>query len=135
MNGRIQNSGDFLLDTNIIVAILNRDHSITRQLTPEMSLFVPAIALGEILSGAHRSGRVHENLEAAKSIPTSFPVLPCNKGTAEKYGSLHASLKKRGKPIPDNDVWIAAIAYQRGLTLITRDSHFKYIESVAILLW
>jgi tRNA(fMet)-specific endonuclease VapC len=134
MNGRFENR-QFLLDTNIIIAILNRDYSITRQLTRDMILFVPCIALGEAFSGAYRSGRIRENIQAVKTISERFPILPCNKGTAEAYGTLHSYVKKKGKPIPENDLWIAAIAHQRGFTLITRDNHFRHIEHLSIIVW
>jgi tRNA(fMet)-specific endonuclease VapC len=135
MPGRFPNGRRFLLDTNIVIAILNRDHSITRQITPDMNVCVPAIALGEAFLGAHRSMRVHENLQAIKSFSKTFPILPCNAGTAEAYGNLHAYLLNKGRPIPDNDIWIAAIAHQRGFTLITRDAHFRHIEFLSILVW
>src|SRR5215467_10122138 len=129
MRGRFPKSRGFLLDTNIVICILNRDHSITRLITSDMQVYVPCIALGEAIMGAHRSERIHENLQAIKSFSKTIPVLPCNAGTAEAYGLIHARLLHKGKPIPDNDIWIAAIAHQRDFTLITRDSHFKYIDS------
>lgn len=135
MHGRLPNPRGFLLDTNIVIAILNRDHSITQQITPEMDIHVPCIALGEAIMGAHRSGGTHKNLQAIKSFSKTLPILPCNAGTAEAYGSLHAYLLNKGRPIPDNDIWIAAIAHQRGLTLLTRDHHFRHIEHLSVLIW
>ena len=135
MHGRFPKTRGFLLDTNIIICILNRDHSITRQITPDMKIYVPCIALGEAIMGAHRSQRIHENLQAIKSFAKTMPILPCNAGTAEAYGVLHARLLDKGKPIPDNDIWIAAIAHQRDFTLITRDSHFKYVDSLSVVVW
>lgn len=125
----------FLLDTNIVIAIQNEDRSITKRMIPEAKVYLPAVAVGELLSGAHRSDRVHENLEAVKTICRDFPILPCNAGTAAAYGTLHAHLLNKGRPIPENDIWIAAIAHQRGLTLITRDAHFSYIDFLSILVW
>jgi len=48
---------------------------------------------------------------------------------------LKASLRRKGKPIPENDIWIAAIAYQHDLTLITRDKHFSEIDELKIIAW
>lgn len=135
MHGRFSIPRKFLLDTNIIIAILNRDYSVTRQITPDMNVSVPCIALGEVIAGAYRSAQVHQNLQAIKSLSRTIPVLPCNVGTAEAYGSIYAYLKKKGRPIPENDIWIAAIAHQRGFTLITRDSDFKHIEHLPVLVW
>ena len=125
----------FLLDTNVMIAMRNQDRSITRRITPEMDLYLPCIALGEMFSGAQRSDRVQENLQAIKAFSKVFPVLPCNAGTAEAYGSLAAYLLNKGTPIPENDIWIAAIAHQRRLTLITRDTHFQYIDFLSLLVW
>ena len=135
MHGSSPDTRGFLLDTNIVVAILNRDHSITQQITPDMKIHVPCIALGEAIMGAHRSRRIHQNLQAIKSFSKTIPIMACNAGTAEAYGVLHARLLNKGSPIPDNDVWIAAIAHQRGFTLITRDAHFNYIDFLSVLVW
>lgn len=55
--------------------------------------------------------------------------------TALHYGEIVASLYKKGKPIPTNDVWIAALAIQNDFTLITRDKHFKEIDSLKVKNW
>lgn len=135
MHGNFLSSGRFLLDTNVVIAIQKKDRSITQRITPGMELYLPSIVLGELFLGAHRSDRVHQNLLEAKSIARTYTVVPCNAGTAESYGSLHAYLLNKGRPIPDNDIWIAAIAHQRNLTLITRDTHFQYIDFLSLLVW
>ena len=56
-------------------------------------------------------------------------VITIDQDTAKHYGEIIASLYKKGKPIPTNDVWIAAIARQYEFTLITRDKHFNEIEN------
>ena len=55
--------------------------------------------------------------------------------TAKIYGELYAALLNKGKPIPINDVWIAASAKQHGLTLITKDKHFAEIEGLDVEFW
>lgn len=135
MNGKSFSPPRFLLDTNLVIAILNKEPSVTRRITPDLNIYIPCIAIGEAISGAHRSSRVQQNLQAVKSLATDLRVLPCNVGTAEAYGVLHAHLRAKGRPIPSNDIWIAAIAHQRNLTLITRDSHFQYIDFLSLLIW
>ena len=100
-----------------------------------MDLYLPTIVLGELFLGAHLSARVHDNLEQVKALEKIYPILPCNNGTAEAYGRLSVHLQRKGRPIPDNDIWIAAIAHQRNLTLVTRDSHFQYIDFLSLLVW
>lgn len=135
MSGSLFVSRRFLLDTNVMIALRNRDRAIMQRITPEMDLYLPSIGLGEMFSGAHRSDCVHENLQAIKAFSKIFPVLPCNGGTSEAYGVLHAYLLNKGRPIPENDLWIAAIAHQRGFTLITRDNHFQHIDFLPTLFW
>jgi len=137
MHGRFLSPRGFLLDTNVVIALQKQDRSITRRITPEMALYsyLPSIVLGELFLGAHRSGRMHQNLLDVKSLPRTFPILPCNAGTAEAYGRLYAHLLDKGRPIPENDIWIAAIAHQRGLTLLTRDNHFTYIDFLSVIVW
>jgi tRNA(fMet)-specific endonuclease VapC len=129
MNGR------FLLDTNIVIAILEEDDSITRHIVPEMHIFLSSTVLGELLYGAYHSARVRQNVERAKALAAVIPVLPCDAQTADAFGILKNQLRKKGRPIPDNDIWIAAVAYKRQLTLITRDQHFKQIESLNSYIW
>ncbi|TDA70360.1 MAG: type II toxin-antitoxin system VapC family toxin [Clostridia bacterium] len=55
--------------------------------------------------------------------------------TAYYYGQVKAQLKVKGHPIPENDIWIAAAALQHGLTLVSRDTHFKPIEGLSLEAW
>jgi len=55
--------------------------------------------------------------------------------TTRNYGRIKAQLRKKGKPIPNNDVWIAAIALQYDLTVVTRDKHFDQVDGLKIEKW
>jgi tRNA(fMet)-specific endonuclease VapC len=61
--------------------------------------------------------------------------LHIDENTATLYGSIKAALRKKGKPIPENDIWIAAIVQQHDLILITRDKHFSEIDNLNTGLW
>jgi tRNA(fMet)-specific endonuclease VapC len=61
--------------------------------------------------------------------------LKVDEETSLAYGNIKAALRKKGKPIPENDIWIAAIAEQHKLIVITRDKHFKEIESIKLKSW
>jgi len=127
-----QMNGPYLLDTNVAIAILENDHSVTRVLQPDSSYFLPCIALGELYYGAFKSGKIQHNLERIGTFVKLVPVLPCDLVTCRFYGEIMALLRKKGRPIPTNDIWIAAIAQQRKLTLLTRDKHFKVVETIRI---
>ncbi|MEM9261332.1 MAG: PIN domain-containing protein, partial [Bacteroidota bacterium] len=62
-------------------------------------------------------------------------VIPTTKKTAKIYAEIKYKLRKKGRPIPENDIWIAATAMQFDLTLITKDKHFKEIEGLKLELW
>jgi tRNA(fMet)-specific endonuclease VapC len=96
-------------------------------------LFLPSIALGELIHGAEVSNRRVANLAAVEHFTASVTVLSCAAGTASHYGEIKAALRSKGRPLPDNDVWIAATARQHVLTVATRDSHFNEIPGLAIL--
>jgi len=135
VKGLMPTHGGFLLDTNIVIGILEQDASITNRLDPSAQLFLPCIAMGELFYGAHNSGRVQHNLARLGKLSKSFPVLPCDLGTADTYGKLKTALRKKGRPIPDNDIWIAAIAEQQRLTLLTRDIHFQEFATLSVQVW
>jgi tRNA(fMet)-specific endonuclease VapC len=125
-----QVNGRYLLDTNIAIAILENDHSVFHIFQPGCSYFLPCIAVGELFFGAFNSGRIQHNLERIKTLVKVIPVLPCDLDTSHSYGEIMALLRKKGKPIPTNDIWIAALAWQQKLTLLTRDKHFKEVDII-----
>ena len=67
--------------------------------------------------------------------PPAAAVLPCDRATAARYGELKAALRAQGTPIPENDLWIAALARQHALTLVTRDAHFAGVRGLVVERW
>ena len=128
-------SGRFLLDTNIIIALLNGDAAVTRQFQDDPEAYLPVIAVGELYFGARRSSRVESNVLRLEGLIKATAVLGCDRVTAEFYGRIKSLLRQKGRPLPENDLWIAAISQQHELTLITRDQHFHEIEDLAINTW
>jgi tRNA(fMet)-specific endonuclease VapC len=128
-------NGKFLLDTNIVVAIFANDATVINSLANANEVFVPSIALGELYYGAHKSKRVEENIARINEFALSSSVLICNAETSQQYGKIKNGLRIKGQPIPENDIWIAAISKQHGLTLISRDEHFKKIDGLSITAW
>ena len=129
MNGR------FLLDTNIVIALFAQDKNVIDRLRTADEVYFPAIGLGELYYGAFNSTRMDENLDRIDQLGLEVSVLPCNEGTAKHYGNIKAQLKRKGKPIPENDIWIAAIAFQYELTLVSRDFHFENISGLQVDRW
>jgi tRNA(fMet)-specific endonuclease VapC len=97
-------------------------------------LQLPWIVLGELHFGAQRAQRRQEQFGYISDLLTYSTLLLPNRSTAEHYGQIKAELAQRGKPIPDNDLWIAALAKQHDLPL-ARDAHFSVIPRLSILAW
>ncbi len=129
MNGR------FLLDTNIIIALLNGEEVVTRRFRMDPEAYLPVIAVGGLYYGAHHSARVKTYVQRLEDLTRIATVLECDKLTAHYYGRIKNVLRSKGRPVPDNDLWIAAISQQHGLTLISRDRHFSQIEGLAWETW
>ena len=85
--------------------------------------------------GVRKSGRIRQNLKRIDELAFSSAVLACDLGTAREYGKIKGTLQEKGRPIPENDIWIAAIARQHDLTLVTRDEHFKEVKHLKIETW
>ncbi|MCY3551949.1 MAG: type II toxin-antitoxin system VapC family toxin, partial [Candidatus Poribacteria bacterium] len=114
-------SGKYLLDTNVAIALFAGDLAVQEKVkNAEYIVAVPPV-IGELCFGAQKSNRVTENLHKIDILVQQSIVFPCDLETAQWYGIIKNQLRRKGRPIPDNDIWIAAIAMQRGLILVTRD--------------
>jgi tRNA(fMet)-specific endonuclease VapC len=75
------------------------------------------------------------NLARLDTFVTQNVILGCDVDTARHYGLIKHQLKIQGRPIPENDLWVAAIAKQYGLTVVTRDEHFNQIGDLSVVMW
>jgi tRNA(fMet)-specific endonuclease VapC len=128
-------SGRYLLDTNIIIALFAREASILQEASQAEAIFIPSVVLGELYYGARRSVRATENVARVDALVATLPILSCDTRAARQYGEIKDQLRRKGNPIPENDIWIAAIAFTHGLTLATRDAHLSQIDKLPISAW
>ncbi|MGL5927163.1 type II toxin-antitoxin system VapC family toxin [Chroococcidiopsis sp.] len=128
-------SGKYLLDTNIIIALFADEVAVKSNLAQADEVFISSIAIGELCYGARKSRRSKENLERIDELVATTAVLGCNIQTARYYGEVKNKLRLKGRPLPENDIWIAALALQYNLTLVTRDAHFQEVENLQIIAW
>jgi len=136
MGGRwIQMAGKILLDSNFTIDLFKGSLAAQGLLAAAEEVFVPATAMGELFHGAEISERREAKMEEAEEFAAGRTLLPCDLETARHYGGIKGTLKIRGRPIPDNDIWIAALAQQHNLTLATRDAHFREVEALSLLSW
>ena len=124
-----------ILDTNGLSAMAAGDSRIEPLLHRIFELAIPAIVLGEYRFGIRQSrhrARYERWLEEA--IP-GCRVLPVDERTATEYADVRYELKRIGRPIPGNDLWIAALARQHGMPLISRDQHFDAVPGLKRIAW
>jgi len=125
----------YLLDTNIIIAWLQGETAIANKIEKAEEVHIPVIVVGELYYGATFSTHVQKNIKEIKKVTSNYNVLLIDEETAINYGNIKTELRKIGKPIPENDIWIAAIARQYELIVVTRDNHFKKINSISLQNW
>jgi tRNA(fMet)-specific endonuclease VapC len=129
MNGR------YLVDTNIVIALFAAEATMTERLGETEEIFVPSIVLGELYYGARKSNRVRVNVARIDDFAARNIVLSCDTDTARRYGEVKNELRRKGRPIPENDIWIAALALQYDLTLVARDAHFEQVNGLRVEAW
>lgn len=128
-------AGSHLLDTNIMIALSAQDSGVQQRVNQSNEVFYASIVLGELYFGAQKSGNVERNIQRVDIVAKSATVLACDAETAALYGRLKHELRAKGRPIPDNDIWIAALAVQHNLTLATRDAHFQAVDGLTAEYW
>src|SRR5215210_8439322 len=123
-------SGKYLLDTNIVIALFANDRLVVEQIEDAEEVFVPSIVIGELYYGARKSGRARENVARVDLFAEANIILICDTETCRWYGVVKDLLSQKGSLIPENDVWIAALALRHGLILVTRDSNFSELTNL-----
>jgi tRNA(fMet)-specific endonuclease VapC len=127
-------NGEFLLDTNIVIRLLARDSAVQRRLD-EADVIVSVFVLGELYYGAQKSLRARENLERINEFAADVAVLSGDLGTAYTFGEIKNELRLKGRMIPVCDLWIAALARQHDLILVSRDRHFAEVDNLRWEQW
>lgn len=120
------------LDTNRLSDLFRGDADLAKLLGRCDEVCVPFVVLAEIKAGFHGGSRQTKNeaLLANLLARETVTILFATRETTEHYARLFVQLKRSGTPIPDNDLWIAAIALENDLPLLTRDRHFDYIPQL-----
>jgi len=128
-------TGSVLLDTSVVVAHFRGDSGVTPRLAGAAALYVPWAVLGELHYGARRARRPEEAVARIREFLDIAVVLWPDERSAELYGQIKAELAQAGTPIPENDIWIAALAREYQLPLATRDQHFALVPGLTVLVW
>jgi tRNA(fMet)-specific endonuclease VapC len=119
------------IDTNIAIAYLKNELVLPSSIRVE-DFILPVTVAGEMLFGAKNSGRPEANLLAYRSFIHDLQVLLLDGLAAEYYAEIRLSLKQKGRPIPENDMWIAAICRAHEVPLLTYDRHFAEVPGLQL---
>lgn len=124
-----------ILDTNALSAAADREPAALAVVTQAARVAVPVIVLGEYRLGIAQS-RFHASYERwLREWITAVSVLGVDEETTHHYAGIGLELKKIGKPIPTNDIWIAALCRQHNLPVLSRDHHFDAVPGIQRLTW
>ena len=121
-----------LIDTNIYSLAMKGDKSVTDALRKIDQIGISAISTGELISG-FKGGSCEEKNKNELNIFLDSPrvtIFTIDVETADFYASILNNLRDKGTPIPTNDIWIAAVAFQNGFKLFSKDKHFNFIPGL-----
>jgi len=125
-------SGKIALDTGVAIKFLNGDETVNEYLSRYHEIYMPAVVAGELIFGALNSKHAEQNLSRHKKLIQRTQILNITETTANIYATTRLSLKKKGKPIPENDLWIASVCIEHKIPLISNDAHFENIDRLIL---
>jgi tRNA(fMet)-specific endonuclease VapC len=124
-----------LLDTSAVIAHLRGRIDVLALTKPTEPLFLPLVALGELYKGVEKSARSAHNRQLVDDFLQIAALLYPDSATAESYAQAAVALEAKGQVIPENDLWIAAVALECDMPLATRDAHFQRVDGLTVIPW
>lgn len=124
-----------ILDTSALSAAADDDPAIIPLLARADQIAIPVIALGEYRYGIAKSRHRASYAEWLQGLLHDCLVLDVNEPTTRFYAEITLELKQRGRPIPTNDIWIAALCRQHSLPLLSGDRHFDLVPGIKRIGW
>lgn len=119
-----------ILGTSALSAFVNGEAAVGAVLKQQARAYVPVIVLGEFRYGIAQSRHRAAYERWLASEVRHFELLAVTETTAFAYAALRVSLRENGTPIPANDAWLAALALQHGLAVLSRDRHFDAVPKL-----
>jgi len=124
-----------ILDTNALSAAADRDPEVIAILADAEQLAIPVIVLGEYRYGIARSRYQTRYSHWLDAFILDCSVLSINEETTHYYAAINLELKQIGKPIPTNDLWIAALCRHYSLPILSKDRHFDFVSGSRRIKW
>jgi tRNA(fMet)-specific endonuclease VapC len=133
---------NYLLDTNHWSYLQRREAMVVshiQSLPDTATLYMLVVAQAELLAGVELAVSEPRKQELrtlyAQVITMAADILPITSEVAEQFAHIFANLRRKGRPIDTNDIWIAAIARVHNLVVVTNDEHFQYVEGLQVENW
>ena len=123
------------LDTNAVSALLEGDEALLQVLEGVARFALPVIVVGEYRYGLQRSRHRKQLGQMLDGLVADSDLLLVDDETTGHYAQVREAMRARGRPIPENDVWVAALCTQHARTLVTRDSDFEHVPSLKSRGW
>lgn len=123
-----------LLDTSAYSAFMRGHELIKKRIQESEDIYINPVIIGELKAGFIKGSKKEINLRELEEFISSprVSIITIDEDTSERYAVILNTLWETGKPIPTNDIWIAASAMQYGLHLITTDAHFNYVTQIIV---
>jgi tRNA(fMet)-specific endonuclease VapC len=128
-------SGEIALDTSVAVRFLNGDAAIVARVLALPEVMLSMVVVGELLFGAENSAHPLKNLPRYLEFIEGCVAMPLGQETAVLYAQTRLALKRKGRPIPMNDVWIAAQCLEQSWVLVTDDTDFDHVDGLILEHW
>lgn len=122
-----------LLDTSAYVAFKRGNEPVLEVVRRAERLLFSSVVAGELIAGFRHGGRTDENLGELRAFldHPRVRLAQVTLTTADRYGRIYAALRRKGTPIPTNDIWVAAQALETGADLLSTDGHFEHVDGLA----
>jgi tRNA(fMet)-specific endonuclease VapC len=124
-----------ILDTNALSAAADQQPAALKLIADAERIFIPVIVLGEFRLGIAQSRHRAEYESWLREWVDAVNVLDIDEEATRHYAAIGLELKQAGKPIPSNDLWIAALCRRHGLPLASRDRHFDFVAGIKRIEW
>lgn len=125
------------LDTSAYSAFKRGHAEVVEHLRRAREILLSSVVLGELSGGFAVGGRSRQNREDLRLFceSTRVRLVPVGEATAERYALIYAFVRAEGRPLPTNDLWIAASAMEHGAELVTLDGDFTRVAQIMVALY
>ena len=128
-------AGKIALDTNAVIAYREGISEVCTLIDDANAIILPVTVIGELLYGALNSTKTKSNEKFIHQFAGYSIVMQIDESVAACYARIRLDLKRRGNPIPENDIWIAAVCLNLEVPLLSQDDHFKLVPGLNVISW